>query len=266
MAQETVTRTGLPDLPTYLDSARGEAAQSMFSIDDYGRAESSINRPFQVVQPAYKAPEFLGRFAYLEEALRECKTLCHLEGKPYRVVRWGERVGSGAHGGVPCRQCKPSKPVARFPDHIPAGSGCLEGFPEAKPIAEVRPNGQSVVFNKCGNGTLVGRPNYIVSHTPFPREYHPGPLPQRYIEAVKTGQLLARRTGKRAYICSSMGAPCNRRNPAHWVPVVYVEPGGLAKRYPNIPQGTTIVNPVSPGYLRELIAESRGATFLGQGH
>jgi hypothetical protein len=264
VAQETTNQTGLPDLPTWAQSARAEAAQADFSIDDYGRAESSINRPFQVIQPAYGAPRFLKRFTYLGEALRECKTLCHLEGRPFRVVR-RERVGSGARrGGVPCKTCGPPKLLSKFP--APVSSGCLHGYPDAKPVAEVRPGGQAVVFDKCGRGRLVGRPNYTVSHTPFPREYHPGPLQQRYVEAVKTGQLLARRTGRRAYICSDFGAKCEGRNPKHWVPVVYVEPGGLAKRYPNIPTGTTITNGVSPSHLRELIAQSRGATFLGQGH
>lgn len=261
MAQETVHQTGLPDLRTFSSSAQAEAAQADFSIDDYGRAESGNNRPYQVIMPAYPAPQFLGRFEYLDAALRECKTLCQLQGKPFRVVRW-ERTGSGARGGVPCKTCPPPKPVARFPGHVK--SGCLHGYPDATPIAELHPSGQNIVFDKCGRGRLVGRPDYVVSHTPFPREYRPGPLKQRYLEAVKTGQLIARRTGRRAYICSGFGAKCKGRGP-HWVPVVYVDPGGLVKRYPDTPQGTTIVNPVSPGYLRELIAESRGATFLGQG-
>jgi hypothetical protein len=146
------------------------------------------------------------------------------------------------------------------------GSGYLEGFPDARPIAEIQPNGQRIVFNKCGSGRLVGEPRYIVSHNPFPREYSPiHPLPQRYVDAVKTGQLLAERTGKRAYLCSDFGHSCDKRDPKHWVPVVYVQPGGLARRHDNNTGSDVQVTPVSPSMFKELVAESRGATYLGQG-
>ncbi len=260
MRQETTQHTGLVDLPIYLKSARAESAQANFSIDDYGRVGDQ--RPYQVVQPSYQAPQFLSEFTNLEAALRECKTLCRLQGKPFRVVRWG-RTGSGNRGGVPCRACRTPRASSRFP----AGSGNLHGYPNAAPIAEIHPDGQRIVFNpRTGAGQLVGRPNYVVSHTPFPRERHLSKLPQRYLEAVKSAQFLAARTGRRAFICSSLGANCKGRNPKSWVPVVYVQPGGLDKRYPNIPTGTTIVNKVSPKYFQELIAESRGATRLGQGY
>lgn len=264
MRQETTIHTGLPDLPI-VGSAQAIAQYSDFSIDDYGR--QGTQSPYQIVQPAYPAPEWLGRFENLKLALRECSTLCQLKGKPYRVVRW-ERTGSGNRGGVPCKVCKGGKPTSRFPRRVPlkGGSGCLDGFEDATPIAEFHPNGQRIVFNKCGEGSVVGRPNYIVSHTPVPRHYQTPPLPQRYIEAIKTGQLFARRHGRRAYICvGGFGQKCDKRSARDWVPVVYVEPGGLVKRYDKIPTGTTTVSGVSPSYFRELVAESRGATFLGQG-
>lgn len=258
--QET-TQAGLPDIPIWLDSARAEAAQADFSIDDYGRL--GTERPYQIVYPAYKAPKFLQRFADLGQALRMCSTLCQLKGKPFRVVRW-ERSGSGAlPGGVPCRVCRKYRPVARFPDQVRQGSGCLEGFPDARPIAEFHPDGQRMVFDNCGNAKIVGRPNYIVSANPFPREYDPRPLPQRYLEAVKTGQILANRRGKRVFLCSDFGMPC--KHDKQLVPVVYVDPGGLVPRYDTTPEGTTGVTPVSPAYFKELVAESRGASFLGPG-
>jgi len=242
-----------------LTSARDNSAYAQFSIDDYGR--QGDERPYQVVQPAYDAPKFLDRFNNLDAALRECKTLCTLQGKPFRVVRW-ERAGSGARGGVPCKVCKGCPPSPRFPQRRP---GELHGYPDATPIAEVRPDGQHIVYNHCGKPKLVGRSNYVVSHTPFPREFHPRPLRQNYLEAVKTAQLYARRRGRRAYICSDFGAKCKGRNPKYWVPVVYVNPGGLAMRYPDDPVGTTTVNPVGPGQFKELVAQSRGASLLGQG-
>ncbi len=247
------------------NSAQGDAAYAQFSIDDYGRVGDQ--RPYQIVEPAYPAPKFLSRFANLDLALRECGTLCALRGRPFRVIKW-PREGSGNKGGIRCKACCDQRPTAHFPrtaGHFPVGAGCLEGFDLAQPIAEFHPNGQRIVFNKCGSGKLVGTPNYIVSHTPFPREYHPGPLPQRYVEAVKTAQYLANRNGKRAYICSDFSANCTKRNPNHWVPVVYADPGGLTRRYPLNGGDDVRVTPVSPSHLRELIAESRGATYLGQG-
>ena len=245
------------------NTAQAEAAQADFSVDDYGRVGD--NRPYQIVRPAYDAPEFLEQFMYLNEALRECKTLCHLEGKPFRVVRWG-RTGSGNRGGIRCKVCRTCPAWARFPKNLKPGSGALHGYPDAVPLAEFHPNGQHIVFRKCGAGNLVGTPDYIVSPTPFPsEEFHPAPLPQRYLEAVKTAQYFALNRGRRAYICSSFGAPCNKRNPKHWVPVVYVDPGGLRERYDSTTTGDVVVTPISPGYFQELVAESRGATYLGQG-
>ena len=152
--------------------------------------------------------------------------------------------------------------LASFPRKRP---GELHGYPEATPIAEVRPDGQHIVYTGCGKPQVVGRSNYIVSHTPFPREFHPEPIRQNYLEAVKTAQLFANRRGRRAFLCSDFGADCKGRNPKYWVPVVYVDPGGLAFRYPDDPTGTNVVNPVSEQYFRELVAQSRGASLLGQG-
>jgi hypothetical protein len=257
LQQETTNHTGLVDLPI-IGSSQDQAAYADFSIDDYGR--QGTQRPYQIIEPAYPAPRFLGSFMGLKEALRECQTLCTLQGRPYRVVRW-PRVGS-ARGGSPCKRCKGQKRTARFPSR---NSGCLDGFPDATPIAEFHPNGQRIFFNKCGQAQLAGRPNYVVSHTPFPREYRPHPLPQRYLEAVKTGQLLARTSGRRTYICAGMGANCDGRNPKKWVPVVYVQPGGLVHRFDPTRSGTVGVSNVTPSMFRELVEESRGGTLLGQG-
>lgn len=252
--QETIA-AGLPDLP-YYGSAEAEAAQAQFSIDDYGRVGDQ--RPYQIIEPAYPAPKFLERFAYLGDALRECKTLCRLQGKPFRVVRWG-REGAGARGGVGCSPCKRQRPVARFPL-----TGCLQGYPDATPVAEARPNGQHIVFDCRGNPQLVGKPAYAVSGNPFPREYDPRPVTQRYLQAIKTAQDLVRRRKKRAYIVASFAAKGSRSS-KYWVPVVYVDPGGLRKVQDDAGVGTTVVQPISRQHFRELIAQSKGASFLGQG-
>jgi len=260
--QETTDQTGLPDLPIYMKSAQAEAAQANFSIDDYGYLGD--NRPYQVVRPAYPAPEFLQRFSNLEEALQECKTLCHLQGKPFRVVRWG-RTGSGARtGGVPCAPCKNKPRISRFPKLY--DSGCLNGLEDATPIAELHPDGRRIVYDCNGKPKIVGATQYRISRVPFPREHEFSTLPQRYLTAVKSAQLLAKRSGRRAYICTSFGASCKKRNKNLWVPVVYVQPGGLRERYDNVPTGTVTVTPVSPSYFKELLAQSRGASYLGQGH
>jgi hypothetical protein len=259
--QETINQTGYTDLPTYLSSAQEEAAQADFSIEDYGRVGDQ--RPYQVIQPAYDAPEFLGRFMNLNEALQECKTLCTLQGRPFRVVRWG-RSGSGARGGVPCAPCRAKARIPRFPRQVKP-DGCLHGYPDATPIAEVHPDGRRIVFDACGNPQVVGESNFVVSRTPFPRLYDPKPLPQRYLEAVKSAQILATRTGRRTYICSGFGAQCDKRNPKRWVPVVYIDPGGLRERHDSIGTGTVRVKPITQAHFRELVAESKGATLLGQG-
>lgn len=253
-----------------LDLGLGDAAGAQaatFSIDDYGYGPPG---PYQIMEPTYPAPKWLGQYVYLGQALRECQTLCTLQGRPYRVVRWG-REGSGARGGVPCKPCKPVPGGARFPSHVPCGcksnglsglSGCGCGDPT--PLAEFRPNGQKIVFDAQGNGHVVGRPDYIVSRNPFPRTYSPRKPTQLYEDAVKTGQYLANRENKRVFICSQFGAPGCKTSPRA-VPVVYVDPGGLVKADHQNPQGTVLVNPVSPEYFQELVAEGRGRSRLGWG-
>lgn len=235
-------------VPTDPFSEQAVAAYAGFSIDDYGKENGG---PYQVVMPSYDAPVWLKQFAALKPALRECGTLCALKGLPFRVVRWG-REGSGARGGIPCKACnfKPRNP-ARFPRAVKCkscGPGYIEGFPDAHPIAEFRPNGQRLVFDRSGRAQLVGRPNYVVSHRPFPRTYKPEVYPQRYLEAVKAAQALANDWGDRMFVVDQ------KKN----IPVGYVDPalGG--------PMGTA-VTPVSDLYFQELVAQSRGRSYLGQG-
>lgn len=251
---------GYADIPDWY-SPEAAAADSMFSIDDYGKNQDG---PYQIVQPSYPAPRFLERYVSLGKALRECQTLCALEGRPYRVVRWG-REGAGARGGVPCAPCarKTRARISRFPRRGRGCAGCLDGFPGAQPIAEFQPGGRRIVYDGCGVPHIVGKPNYIVSHTPFPRVYRREVYAQRYLQAVGTAHLLAAQTGRRVYLCSGFNADCTTDG-GRLVPVVYVEPGGLTKADPNIPTGQVGVTPVSPAYFRELVAQSRGATYLPQ--
>jgi hypothetical protein len=240
-------------------SERSVAAYSDFSIDDYGKADDG---PYQVVMPTYKAPKWLKTYAEMGPALRECGTLCTLKGVPFRVVRWG-REGSGAAGGIPCAACKNTTPnPARFPRHVRCtscrggcrscgarrrlGPGYLPGFPDAHPIAEFRPNGQRLVFDLNGVPQLVGRPNYVVSHNPFPRLYRREVYPQRYLEAVRAAQAFANGWKARAFVVDK----------TRGTPVGFVDPG-LADN--------VLVTPISPEYFQELVAESRGRSYLGQG-
>jgi hypothetical protein len=241
-------------------SEQAMSEKAAFSIDDYGKADEG---PYQIVMPTYPAPKWLNHYSSLGKALRECGTLCTLRGTPFRVVRWG-REGSGARGGIPCKACGPTtRNPARFPSHVRRGFGYLPGYPDAHPIAEFRPGGQRLVFNNRGVPQLVGRPNYVVSHNPFPRTYKPEVYPQRYLEAVNTAQRLAEGTGKRTFICDG---GFNRDCPSTTaVPVVYVDPGSLTRRYDKGTTGTVLVNPVSPEYFQELVAESEGRSYLGQG-
>jgi hypothetical protein len=250
-------------------SEKAIAAQAGFSIDDYGKADEG---PYQIVMPTYPAPVWLRRFAALGPALRECSTLCALKGKPFRVVRWG-REGSGARGGIPCRACARTTPntASRFPRNRPRGLSGLEGcascekkmgsgymrdFPNAHPVAEFR-KGQRLVFNAQGVPKLVGRPNYVVSHNPFPRTYKREIYPQQYLEAVRAAQVLTSNTGKRLFVVAAVPGQVG-------TPVAVVDPqygltglGGLG--------GAVVVRPVSPEYFQELVAESRGRSYLGQG-
>lgn len=247
----------IEDIPDYL-TAESDAENAQASIEDYGKADDG---PYQVVNPAYPAPQWLGRFIALGPALRECDTLCTLKGRPFRVVRWG-REGSGNRGGIPCATCASHARIPRWPRRL--GAGFLRGFPRAMPVAEARPGGQWVVYDSSGNPKLVGEPSYVVSHTPFPRFYEPEVYPQRYLEAVKTAQVFANQTGKRAYLCSSFGADCEGKRKT-WIPVVYVDPGGLDHRYSNVRENEVLVTPVSSEHFQELVERSRGGTYLGQG-
>jgi len=255
----------IPDLYT----AEADAAQAMPSIDDYGKDNSG---PYQIVQPAYPAPVWLNQFVSLNQALRECSTLCTLQGKPFRVMSWN-REGAGRAGGVPCGPCGTRARIPRWPRRVPLlpgvsgmsgakGPGCLNGFEDALPVAEARPGGQWIVYDCRGNETVVGSPNYVVSHTPFPRLYEKEVYPQRYLQAVKTAQFLASTNGRRTFVCSDFGAKCNG---GRGTPVVYVDPGGYRQRYDEIPMGTVSVKAVSPGYFKELVMQSAGGTYLGQG-
>lgn len=251
------------DMPQFLATRTGEASQAQFSTSDYGRVGDQ--RPYQIVQPSYGAPKFLGQFSYLNDALRECGTLCSLQGQPFRLMKWG--------GRVPCYPCRVRKTTNQLPSLRVHSVGALDGFPELQPIADFRPNGGTIVYDSSGQPKVVGAPNFIVSRTPNPptRWYDPKPLTQRYLEAVQTAQALAGATGKPAFICSSMGAGCGG-NDKKYVPVVYVQPGGLAKRYPSGLKPTNSANgsitgttPVTEDEFRELVRQSEGGTRLGQG-
>lgn len=263
-------------------SEKAIAAQAGFSIDDYGKADEG---PYQIVMPTYPAPVWLRRFAALGPALRECSTLCALKGKPFRVVRWG-REGSGARGGIPCAACARTTPntASRFPrnrglsglgacagcsDSKPCvgcktcascgkrGSGYLKGFPNAHPVAEFR-KGQRLVFNAQGVPQLVGRPNYVVSHNPFPRTYKREIYPQQYLEAVRAAQVLTSNTGKRLFVVAAVPGQTG-------TPVAYTDAQYGLTGLGGLGSGTVVVRPVSPEYFQELVAESRGRSYLGQG-
>jgi hypothetical protein len=223
-------------------SEREIAAKAAFSIDDYGKSNEG---PYQIVMPTYPAPVWLKGFAKLGPALRECGTLCRLRGMPFRVMRWGQE-GSGANGGIPCASCKKTTPnPSRFPRQF-RGPGYLQGFPDAHPIAEFRPKGQRLVFDRRGVAQLVGRPNYAVTHNPFPRTYRPEIYPQQYLEAVRAAQAYANSNNRRAFVMDH-----GKR-----MPVGYVDPGKSAE---------VRVTPVSQQYFQELVAEGEGRSYLGQG-
>jgi hypothetical protein len=269
MPSDYVQPTDYSDLPGFLATREGEAQSSQFSTDDYG--EVGDQRPYQVVFPSYPAPKFMARYQELKEALNECGTLCQLTGKPFRLVKWGSRL--------PCYPCNARKTLNKLPSVRITSPGALHGYPSAQPIADFNPRTGTIVYGPNGQPTIVGAPNFKVTRNPN----QPGsfvdwdtPIPQRYLEAVKTAQYIASTTGRNAYLCSSMGASCKSRNPKKWIPVVYVTPGGLVARYSHdlrLPKGvhskkgsTSVVNPVTADEFRELFRESEGRTRLGQGH
>jgi hypothetical protein len=263
------------DIPRFLATREGEAYDAQFSTEDYGRVGDQ--RPYQIVFPSYPAPKWLGRFINLNEALRECGTLCQLTGQPFRLVKWGARL--------PCYPCRGRKRFNKLPGARIVSPGALDGFPDAQPVADFTPRGGTIVYGDDGQPRMVGAPNFHVTRKSCPKGFHKSfvdfdtPLPVRYLEAVKTAQYIANHTGQNAYLCSSMGAHCNvkskRGTNTKWVPVVYVQPGGLVRRYPtdlklqraiSTKGSTSVVNPVTADEFRELIRESAGRTRLGQGH
>jgi hypothetical protein len=260
--------TEYADLPEFLATRTGEAHQAQVSTSDYGSVGDQ--RPYQIVQPSYPAPKFLSRFTYLEAALRECGTLCQTTGQPFRLVKWGSRV--------PCYPCGGQASTSNLLPRYIRSPGALKGYPEAQPIADFQPGGSKIVYGPDGRPTLVGAPNYIVSRTPTPPSNFvdfKSPIPTHYLEAVKTAQYLAETTGRTAYICSSAGASCKSRDSKKWLPVVYVDPGGLVRRYHQdmqMPPGVTsargsiaVINPVTEDEFRELVRESEGGSRLGKG-
>jgi hypothetical protein len=246
-----------------LSTREGEAYDSQFSTRDYGRVGDQ--RPFQIVFPAYPAPKFLSRFVYLRDALRECGTLCQLTGKPFRLVKWGSRV--------PCYPCGPKKRTNSLPSVRIHSPGALAGHPDATPIADFKTN-STFVYGSDGQPKRVEDPRFIISSAPFPNSMlaNDRPLPQRYMEAVRGAQLIASNTGRNMFLCSSMGGHCDTRNMKDWLPVVYVQPGGLVRRFPTelvlprSPEGSiTAITDVSEGEFRELLRESAGASRLAWG-
>lgn len=244
-------------------SAQELARYGQANIYDYGR--EGDQRPYQIVYPAYKAPKFLETFHSLDQGLRECGSLCRLKGVPFRLVKWG--------GRVPCVPCGTRVRDNKLPGFkVVYSKAALEGFPDAMPIADFKPNGQKIVYGPDGEGKLVGQPNFVVSADPYPAvgKYVPGPLRMKYLQAVRTAMRLADDTGATSYLCSSFGENCPRD--AKWFPVIYVQPGGVVARYPyerdfeqSVPGSTSGVSPVNASEYAELVAESRGATYTGQG-
>lgn len=256
--------------PASFTSAVAGSAYSQFAVQDYGSVGDQ--RPYQIVHPAYPAPQFLQSFNYLTEALRECDTLCRSTGVPFRLVKWGARI--------PCMPCKGRKirdsalPSFRMRKYVES-RGALEGYPEATPIAEMLPNGQRIIFGPDGQEQFIGQPDYKIFSTPFPPSdlYAPAPLPMNYIQAIRAGEYLSSHQGREAFVCSSFGADCKGRNPKLWVPVVYVQPGGLARRYPeglpvgqfgtsSVPGSTVISQPITPDMFQQMIALSQGGSNL----
>jgi len=250
--------------PLRLSTREGESYEAQFSTSDYGRVGDQ--RPYQIVYPSYPAPKFLSRHQYLNDALRECDTLCQLRGQPFKLMRWG--------GRLPCYPCGGRKSTNVLPSLRIHTAGALTGFPGLTPVADFRPTGTRIVYGPDGQPKMVGAPNFVVTRTPNPYAefYLPEPLPQRYLEAVRTAQMIASDTGRNTYLCSSFGGGCGGLNNKKWMPVVYVDPGGVVRRYhkdltlPNSPAGSAVATtPVTEGEFRELLRESSGASRLGQG-
>ena len=237
-------------------SVRAESRQAQFSVEDYGYVGDQ--QPYQIVYPSYKAPVFLQRFATLDQALRECRTLCRLEGVPFRLVKWGKPVRTN------CKDCD-FDATNKLPNVRVRGMGILKGVDGrpriARPIAQVHPNGAMEVWDKQGKrAKMVGEQDYVVSPSRTFQGEHRITVPN-YFEAVKSAQFLASHSGKRAYVCTR--AKCKDGN--KWVAVAYVQPGGLKLKNPSKRGPSNVVSPVTPAMMRQLDMESRGGTILGQG-
>lgn len=253
----------LNDLPPDL-SAREQARYEQATTYDYGRVGDQ--RPFQIVFPAYKAPKFLETFHSLEQGLRECGTLCRMKGVPFRLVKWG--------GKIPCVPCGTRIRDNRLPGFkVIYSKGALDGFPDAMPVADFLPNGKKLVYGPNGVAKPVGAASFRVTQDPYPAvgKYDLRPPTMRYLDAIRSAMYMAENTGSTAYLVSSFGA--DAKSSSDWFPVVYVQPGGIVARYPHeldlgpgsIPNSTNAVTRVLPSEYAELVAESQGATFIGQG-
>ena len=241
-----------------------EAQDEAFSISDYGSVGDQ--RPYQIVKPAYPAPKFMTRFMNLNQALRECQTLCQDQGRPFRLVKWGARIPCQGCNKRPLRTDRlPSFTVSRSLNGL-SGCNCgrvygpaLAGFPDAQVVADVKPAGQTIIYGPGGVPQLVGAPNYVITTDPLGTEIDPKKQPAlRYLQAVQAAQVLASRVGKTVYVCSKLG--CKGRKGA--IPVVYVQPGGVVRANPLAPGNETRVTTVSPEHYQELIMESRGGSYL----
>jgi hypothetical protein len=239
-----------------------EAQDESFSPMDYGARGDQ--RPYQIVRPTYPAPAFLERFSYLEQALRECQTLCVNKGTPFRLVRWGARI--------PCRACGAKIGGGSVPSYVVrrsgglSGCGCnrsrgprLTGYPDAEVVADVKPGGQTAIYAPNGRAMLVGAPNYVLATNPLRGAIYPSQPPMRYLEAVETAQRLASRVGQNVYLCSRMGC---KGNGSGLVPVVYVQPGGVVRATPLNGGPANVVTPVSQQHFRELVMRSQGGSYL----
>jgi len=237
-------------------TARAESRQAQFSVEDYGYVGDQ--QPYQIVYPAYKAPVFLQRFATLDQALRECRTLCRLEGVPFRLVKWGKPVRTT------CKDCD-FDATNQLPNVRIQGMGVrkgADGRPRiARPIAQVHPDGAMEVWDKKGKkARMVGEQDFVVSPARTFQGEHRITVPN-YFEAVKSAQYLASHSGKRAYICTRSKCKDGKK----WVAVAYVQPGGLRRKNPLKRGPETVVSPVTSNMMRQLEMESRGGTILGQG-
>lgn len=242
-----------------------EAAREDFSTDDYGR--EGDQRPYTAVIPAYPTPRFLQSYYDLGTAVRDCKRTANNTGCGVRVIRWGRNKPCVALKGTCLNKSAAQLPSMKFY----ASPGALEGYPEATPIADVLPNGKVIAYTPDGGKRVVGDKNYILSPVPVPPSdvvNEARPPEKRYDEAVEAAQFLAGNTGQRIYVCSGFNADCKQNK--LWIPMVYVEPGGLVARYPlrighfgKSTKGSMVVtNPVSPEEFRELIAISEGRTLV----